>query len=49
DAVTTPADGRFMIERIQGAQMIELHAAHLSSVEAGEAFSAAVLAFLTAE
>ncbi|KWT07247.1 MULTISPECIES: 3-oxoadipate enol-lactonase [Pseudomonas syringae group] len=49
DAVTTPADGRFMVERIQGAQMIELHAAHLSSVEAGEAFSAAVLAFLTAE
>lgn len=49
DAVTTPADGRFMVERIQGAQMIELHAAHLSSVEAGQAFSAAVLAFLTAE
>ncbi|KPX40348.1 Alpha/beta hydrolase fold protein [Pseudomonas syringae pv. helianthi] len=49
DAVTTPADGRFMVERIQGSQMIELHAAHLSSVEAGEAFTAPVLAFLTAE
>ncbi|MCV4283161.1 3-oxoadipate enol-lactonase [Pseudomonas capsici] len=49
DAVTTPADGRFMIERIQGAQMIELHAAHLSNVEAGESFTRPVLAFLTGE
>ncbi|MFJ4143092.1 3-oxoadipate enol-lactonase [Pseudomonas sp. NPDC089734] len=49
DEVTTPADGRFLIERIQGAQMIELHAAHLSSVEAGEAFTRPVLAFLTGE
>lgn len=48
DVVTTPADGRFMVERIEGARLIELHAAHLSSVEAGKAFSAAVLAFLTA-
>ena len=48
DAVTTPADGRFMIERIPGADMIELHAAHLSSVEAGDAFTRPVLAFLTA-
>ena len=48
DAVTTPADGRFMLERIAGAQMIELPAAHLSSVEAGEAFTGPVLAFLTA-
>ncbi|KPX29395.1 MULTISPECIES: 3-oxoadipate enol-lactonase [Pseudomonas syringae group] len=47
DAVTTPADGRFMVERVKGSRMIELHAAHLSSVEAGEAFAAAVLAFLT--
>ena len=49
DAVTTPADGRFMVERIQGSQIIELHAAHLSSVEAGAAFTGPVLAFLTAE
>ncbi|CAM3132703.1 3-oxoadipate enol-lactonase [Pseudomonas floridensis] len=48
DAVTTPADGRFMLERIAGAQMVELHAAHLSSVEASDAFTAPVLAFLTA-
>ncbi|MCF5709520.1 3-oxoadipate enol-lactonase [Pseudomonas syringae] len=48
DAVTTPLDGRFMIQRIAGAQMVELQAAHLSSVEAGDAFSKPVLAFLTA-
>ncbi|WP_439851751.1 3-oxoadipate enol-lactonase [Pseudomonas syringae] len=49
DAVTTPADGRFIAERIQDAQIVELPAAHLSSVEAGEAFTAPVLAFLAAE
>ncbi|RMQ47744.1 3-oxoadipate enol-lactonase [Pseudomonas cichorii] len=49
DAVTTPLDGGFMVERIQGARMIELHAAHLSNVEAGEAFTRPVLAFLTGE
>jgi 3-oxoadipate enol-lactonase len=48
DAVTTPADGRFLLERIIGAQYAELHAAHLSSVEAGAAFSECVLAFLQA-
>ena len=46
DAVTTPEHGRFMQERIQGAELVEFHAAHLSSVEAGDAFSQAVLAFL---
>jgi 3-oxoadipate enol-lactonase len=46
DPVTTVADGRFMAERIAGAQLLELHAAHLSNVEAGEAFSQPVLAFL---
>ncbi|WP_324733228.1 3-oxoadipate enol-lactonase [Pseudomonas paeninsulae] len=48
DAVTTVADGRFMLERIEGAELLELHAAHLSNVEAGEAFSQPVLAFLQA-
>lgn len=48
DAVTTPEHGRFMCERIKGAQQVDLHAAHLSSVEAGAAFSEPVLAFLTA-
>jgi len=47
DAVTTPADGRFIVERVGGAQLIEFHAAHLSNVEAGDAFSQAVLDFLT--
>jgi 3-oxoadipate enol-lactonase len=46
DAVTTPDDGRYIVERIPGAQMIELHAAHLSNVEAGEAFTGPVLDFL---
>ncbi len=47
DAVTTPADGRFIVERVAGAQLVEFHAAHLSNVEAGDAFSQAVLDFLT--
>lgn len=47
DAVTTPEHGRFMQERIQGAEMAEFHAAHLSNVEAGELFTKRVLAFLT--
>lgn len=48
DAVTTPADGRFMVDRIRGAEMLELHAAHLSNVEAGALFSSRVLDFLLA-
>ncbi len=46
DAVTTPEHGRFMQQQIAGAQLVELHAAHLSNVEAGEAFTVALLAFL---
>ena len=48
DAVTTPADGRFMVDRICGAELVELHAAHLSNVEAGALFSSRVLDFLLA-
>ena len=48
DGVTTVADGLFMRERIAGAELLELPAAHLSNVEAGEAFSRPVLAFLQA-
>lgn len=48
DAVTTAADGRFMQQHITGAQLVELPAAHLSNVEAGEVFTQAVLAFLLA-
>lgn len=46
DAVTTPEHGRFMQQHIAGAQLVELHAAHLSNVEAGEAFTRAVVGFL---
>ncbi|MGV8844761.1 MAG: 3-oxoadipate enol-lactonase [Pseudomonas sp.] len=48
DAVTTSEHGRFMQQHITGAQLVELPAAHLSNVEAGEAFTQAVLAFLLA-
>ena len=48
DAVTTPDDGRFMAERIRGATVVELHAAHLSNVEAAGLFTRNVLDFLLA-
>ncbi|MDH4873698.1 3-oxoadipate enol-lactonase [Pseudomonas sp. BN515] len=48
DPVTTTEHGRFMQERIAGAELMEFHAAHLSNVQAGDAFSQRVLAFLTA-
>ncbi|MBU1331262.1 MAG: 3-oxoadipate enol-lactonase [Gammaproteobacteria bacterium] len=48
DLVTTPEHGRFMQQQIAGAELVEFHAAHLSNVEAGEAFTQRVLAFLTA-
>jgi 3-oxoadipate enol-lactonase len=46
DPVTTPGDGRFLAGAIAGAQYVELAAAHLSNVEAAEAFNAALLRFL---
>ncbi|MFC0709734.1 3-oxoadipate enol-lactonase [Azorhizophilus paspali] len=46
DAVTTPEHGRFMQEKIPGAELVEFPVAHLSNVEAGEAFTEAVLDFL---
>jgi 3-oxoadipate enol-lactonase len=46
DAATTPADGRFVAEKIPGAQYLELNAAHLSNMEAAEPFTAALLKFL---
>lgn len=48
DVVTTPEHGRFMQARIRGAELVEFHAAHLSNVEAGDAFTRRVLDFLTA-
>lgn len=46
DAVTTPADGRFLQAGIADAEYVEFNAAHLSNVEAGELFTQAVLDFL---
>ncbi|WP_286751032.1 3-oxoadipate enol-lactonase [Pseudomonas sp. UBA2522] len=48
DPVTTIEHGRLMQARIVGAELVELHAAHLSNVQASDAFSQHVLAFLTA-
>ncbi|MCY1259651.1 3-oxoadipate enol-lactonase 2 [compost metagenome] len=46
DPVTTTEHGRFMQERIRGAELAEFHAAHLSNVQAGDAFTRRVLDFL---
>jgi 3-oxoadipate enol-lactonase len=46
DPVTTPEHGRFIQERISGAELVEFEAAHLSNVEAGDEFTQRVLAFL---
>ena len=48
DPVTTTEHGRFMQERVAGAELVEFEAAHLSNVEAGDTFSARVLSFLSA-
>jgi 3-oxoadipate enol-lactonase len=49
DVPTPPAQGRALAERIRGARLRELDAAHISNVEAAAAFNTEVLAFLTAE
>jgi 3-oxoadipate enol-lactonase len=46
DPVTTPADGRFMTAKIKGSKYVELPAAHLSNIEAADAFTSEVQAFL---
>ncbi len=46
DAVTPPSGGHFIREQVQGAEYAEFYAAHLSNVQAGDAFSDRVLAFL---
>jgi 3-oxoadipate enol-lactonase len=48
DPVTTLADGRAIVDRIPGAQYLELQAAHLSNIEAASAFTMEVGRFLTA-
>jgi 3-oxoadipate enol-lactonase len=47
DPGTTPADGSYLADHIQGARYAELNASHLSNVEAAEVFTAEVLRFLT--
>jgi len=46
DPATTPADGQWLAQQIPGAQYKEFNTAHLSNVEAPQAFSDAVLKFL---
>lgn len=46
DPATTPADGRFLAEKIPAARYVELNAAHLSNIEAETRFNSEVLAFL---
>ena len=48
DAVTPPAGGHFIQSHVQGAEYAEFHAAHLSNVQAGAAFSDRVIKFLLA-
>ncbi len=48
DAATTPADARRLAADIPGARYEELAAAHLSNIEAADAFTHAVLTFLGA-
>lgn len=48
DPATPPARGRLIAQTIAGAKLVELEAAHLSNVEAPEAFNRAVLSFLRA-
>jgi 3-oxoadipate enol-lactonase len=46
DPVTTPADAAFMASRIRNAKVAEVAASHLSNIEAADAFTAALLAFV---
>ena len=48
DMVTPPSEGRFIAERIKGAQFTEVNAAHLSNWQAAEEFNRQVLKFLLA-
>ena len=46
DPVTPPKDGHFMAERIRAARYKELPAAHLSNIEAADAFTMELSSFL---
>ena len=47
DSATPPAVARRMVDAIAGARYVELDAAHISNLEAAEAFTDAVIEFLT--
>lgn len=49
DPVTTIADADYLHQQIDGAFLVELPASHLSNVEAGDEFTAALVAFLGRE
>jgi len=46
DPVATPSDARYIVERVAGAQYVELDAAHLSNIEATERFTQRLVQFL---
>lgn len=46
DVATPPADGRSLADKIAGARYVELNAAHLSNIEASEAFTSELTGFL---
>ena len=48
DASTPPAEGRFLADRIVGAQYLELSGAHLTNLEDVQRFNGALLAFFGA-
>ena len=49
DVATSPADAEFLRDRIPGARMVTLAAAHLSNVEQPTAFTNVVVDFLSSE
>jgi 3-oxoadipate enol-lactonase len=48
DPATPPDHGRAIAGRIRGARVVELEAAHLSNIEAGQRFNQSVFEFLAA-
>ena len=49
DPAATPDDGKYLANKIPGAQYLELAAAHLANVEASAKYTSAVVGFLAAE
>jgi 3-oxoadipate enol-lactonase len=47
DLSTPPGEGRFIADQIPGARFLELPATHLSNIQAAQAFTQALVQFLT--